>query len=238
MREAIDRGWASYDSYSKKLTLNIAAIRANARAEEEGELAISVLKKVSSSVEILEIENSTVSTNGTEAEIKVKVDNREAEVKVVTTYATIFDVLGDNDDERAELLNLASELQLSRIAVALKFEASTEFKVKFENATELVNNPVVKALVGDKEVEAEITGISNGTIEAVVNPEVIVKASEPVTVVLGEGSTTPVTTSTTISGGGGGGCSVTPATPTSGLFNLGVLLSGLLGLFGFRRKKH
>jgi MYXO-CTERM domain-containing protein len=39
-------------------------------------------------------------------------------------------------------------------------------------------------------------------------------------------------------GGGGGGCSVTPATPASGLFNLGVLFSGLLGLFGFRRRKH
>ncbi len=40
-------------------------------------------------------------------------------------------------------------------------------------------------------------------------------------------------------GGGGGGCSLgAPQSASSGLLNLGALLSGLLGLFGFRRKKH
>ncbi|RUM44972.1 MAG: hypothetical protein DSY35_01350 [Desulfurobacterium sp.] len=96
MREAINRGWASYDAYSKTLTLNVAAIRTDSRASEGGELALAILKNV-----------------------------RPASEEVA--------------------------------------EAPT--------------------------------------------------------------------------GGGGGGCSVTPASPASGALNLGVLLSGLLGLFGFRRKK-
>ncbi|TCK04633.1 hypothetical protein [Phorcysia thermohydrogeniphila] len=97
MREAINRGWASYDSYSKTLTLNVAAIRADSRATGEGELAVAILRNITP-------------TAGSEAE--------------------------------------------------------------------------------------------------------------------------------TPTGGGGGGCSVTPAaSPASGAFNLGVLFSGLLGLFGFRRKK-
>ncbi len=50
-------------------------------------------------------------------------------------------------------------------------------------------------------------------------------------------SSTP-TTSTTSAGGGGGGCSMgAPQSATSGLINLGALLSGLLGLFITRRRK-
>ena len=49
----------------------------------------------------------------------------------------------------------------------------------------------------------------------------------------------PEAETTVTAGGGGGGCSVAPQAGTgSGLLNLGVLFSGLLGLFGFRRKKH
>ncbi len=51
MRDAINRGWASYDSYSRTLTLNIAAIRNETRAEEEGELALSVMRNIVPTVE-------------------------------------------------------------------------------------------------------------------------------------------------------------------------------------------
>ncbi|MEO2065916.1 MAG: hypothetical protein ABGX17_05375, partial [Desulfurobacteriaceae bacterium] len=60
--------------------------------------------------------------------------------------------------------------------------------------------------------------------------------------VVGSASSSVSTASTSSSsgGGGGGGCSIgAPQSATSGLANLGALLSGLLGLFiGRKRKKN
>ena len=114
-------------------------------------------------------------------------------------------------------------------------ETSGNFIITFENATALTSNPVVKALRNDKEIKVD-SSIENGTITAVIYPDEYRDTSDNVTVVLGESSTP--STATSFGASGGGGCSVTPATPASGVFNFGVLLSGLLGLFGFRRKKH
>jgi hypothetical protein len=60
-----------------------------------------------------------------------------------------------------------------------------------------------------------------------------------VKVIIGEESSTSSFSGGVSGGGGGGGCSIAPSTPaSSGILNLVVLFSGLLGLFGFRRKKN
>jgi MYXO-CTERM domain-containing protein len=225
MREAINRGWASYDANSKEVTINVAAIRSNARAEEEGELALCILKDIGESYEVpssVTFENNTLTVefDGREAKIPVNVKNGNATATAIT--------------DRNKLLYLASNLKLTKV-VALEVETSGNFIITFENATALTSNPVVKALRNDKEIKVD-SSIENGTITAVIYPDEYRDTSDNVTVVLGESSTP--STATSFGASGGGGCSVTPATPASGLFNLGVLFSGLLGLFGFRRRKH
>lgn len=211
MREAIDRGWASYDSASNTVTLNVAAIRSNTRGES-GELALSLMKNLTSpELNIVD----TIEVNATGGNV-TEITSEEA----IITYVR---EVGDKIPAGSEVL---------KIAVVTPDDTADEIKLTFDNLTGFDLNRLtvvvnkgsveVNRIEAEKKIEAIISQFRSRGDNDIVG--VLIK--------------TPEEAVQPTAGGGGGGCSVTPATPASGLFNFGVLLSGLLGLFGFRRKKH
>ncbi len=238
MEEAINRGWASYDAYSKKLSLNVAAIRSNVRAEGEGELAVSIMRSISGSVEIPEVREVSYS-NSTTAVVELR-SGQEVTIKV-SGGASSLNVLGDEADEKAKVYEVVEKGKFSKVLPPVEVQTNGEFEVEFENVTLNIDKLTAKAFKEDGiEVRADIVDVNNGSVKVRVNPEeALTRASENVIVAVGEASAVPEATATSISGGGGGGCSVSPAaSPASGFASLSLMLSGLLGLFGFRRKKH
>jgi len=232
VKDAILKGWASYDPAEGVLTVNTAAM-----AEEvpgEGELAFSIMRKLGSEVEVpTEVEKTA------DGKIKVVMDGKEEEITVNATDAVLSDVLPP-----AQLLKFASEYNLKKVVLGANFISDKDsFTVEFD-LDGLIDPEKAVAYVevnGKKEeCKPEVEGDSLIVKYPCSAERVDTRAETPVTIVIGESESTPTTNSGTISGGGGGGgCSVAPSTPVgSGLFNIGVLLSGLLGLFGFRRKKH
>ncbi|WP_456420223.1 hypothetical protein, partial [Thermovibrio sp.] len=118
---------------------------------------------------------------------------------------------------------------------------SEKFELTFEGAASLVNpdRAVVAVQKGETKVEVKPSVSGNDLVAEVDLATRTTGEEEPIVAVLGERSTTPTVEVSGTGGGGGGGCSMgAPQSAASGLLNLGALLTGLLGLFGFRRKKH
>jgi len=226
MREAINRGWASYDANSKEVTINVAAIRSNARAEEEGELAISVLRAI-----------------GTSAEITVKVAVEGGNVKKVESIPSV-DIPSDVKERlKGKLVQGGVSFEIdttsNQVTVNLQFPNKLVNPVFYKKTTtgvvELKDVAGISSVSYDEDtgiLTFKITDNSDADTDKTAG-----RISDPIYYGADSVETTTPTT-VNVTAGGGGGCSVTPATPASGVFNLGVLLSGLLGLFGFRRKKH
>ncbi len=232
VKDAILKGWAAYDPAEGVLTVNTAAM-----AEEvpgEGELAFSLMRKLGA--EVVVPSDITVENNdGTQMTATVVVDGKESPISVKAEDAVISTVLMPQ-----ELLKIVSTTNLTKAVVGVELTTDKEsFTVEF-NVDGLVDpdKAVAYITVNGETVTCKPT-YENGVF--VVNypcTKAVTRAETPITVVLGEATTTPTTTTTAVTGGGGGGCSVAPATPAgSGLLNFGVLLSGLLGLFGFRKKR-
>ena len=225
MREAINRGWASYDASSKTLTLNISAIRNNVRGEEEGELALSILRSIEKTVKVsatVSVEGGSVSEEETIPATEIPTSVKEKLAGKVVQGGISFKVETNED------------------AVTVKLEFS-----------EKLQNPVFYKEEGEIYPNTEVEGISNvkyedGVLSFTIKDNSLADKDSTVGVISdpiyfgadgveAEGSTAETQR---VTAGGGGGCSVTPAmNPASGALNLGALLSGLLGLFGFRRKK-
>jgi len=245
VKEAISKGLASYDAYTKELTINVAALREEVPGE--GELAFAITRALEVSIELPDEIKVIGSETGTEVEVEVEIGGQKVPmtVKVAEGDAAVAEVIGDDDREKAELLEFAEEFDLSRVALAVMINAvSDEFTVEFENGTKVVSpdRAVVALIKGDKKVEVKpevkddnyVVKVSLDTLRAEEN------SGEEVIAVLGEKSSLPeAETAAETGGGGGGGCSMgAPQSTASGLANLGALLTGLLGLFGFRRKRH
>ena len=235
VKDAILKGWASYDPAEGVLTVNTAAM-----AEEvpgEGELAFSIMRKTGAEVTVpSEIETVEKSSNKVEVEVVISGEKKPA---TVTTDAVISDVL-----EPPQLLRFASEHNLKKVVLGVELLSDKEsFSVEFDVDGLVDPNKAVAYVTVNGETESCKPQLENGVLKVSYpcsGTRSVTRAETPVTVVLGEAESTPTATSGTVSGGGGGGgCSVAPSAPAgNGLLNLGVLLSGLLGLFGFRRKKH
>ena len=148
--------------------------------------------------------------------------------------------MGDEPVELNELLKVGKEYGLSKVLFGISLIGEAEkFTVKFEGAAKAVEPDKAVVLVkrGEKSVKVRPKVEGNGLVAEVDLAERAFRAPEETLVVLGQESSVP--TAELPSGGGGGGCSMgAPAPAPSGLLNLGVLLSGLLGLIGFRRKKN
>jgi len=244
VEEAIINGLASYDAYNKELTVNVAALREEVPGE--GELAFALTRAPEASVELPEEVKVIGSDTGSEVSVEVAVDGKAVPlvVKVAKGDAAIAGILGDDDKEKAELLDYAEEFNLSKVVLgALVNAVSDEFTVEFVNGTQVVDpdRAVVAVTKGDKklEVEPEVDGADYRVTVNLADLRAE-EDGEEVAVVLGERSVVPeATTTAETGGGGGGGCSMgAPQSTASGLANLGALLTGLLGLFGFRRKRH
>ena len=239
--EAISRGWASYDSYTKELTVNVAALREGTPGE--GELVFALMRTPASSVSVPTSVEATL-VSGTEADVKLKLDGQEHEVKVrVEDEGTsIAEILGETPEGQRELLTLAEEFNLSKVVLGMKLTGTSEkFELTFEGAASLVNpdRAVVAVQKGETKVEVKPSVSGNDLVAEVDLATRTTGEEEPIVAVLGERSTTPTVEVSGTGGGGGGGCSMgAPQSAASGLLNLGALLTGLLGLFGFRRKKH
>jgi hypothetical protein len=236
--EAINKGWASYDTYSKTLTVNVAALRE--AVPGEGELAFSLMRESNATVVVPQEVIINGSESGTEVSVTVKVEDKEYEVTVKTSdTASVDNVIGNVPTELPRLVELAETFDLSKVGVAISVTATGNFQVTFVNGTRLVNPQ--KAVVGyevngvKKTVKPAVSGNDLVADIDVAETKALTRVTEPITVVLGEKSVTPTTVSS--AGGGGGGCSMTAASAPSGLLNLGVLFSGLLGLLGFRRRR-
>jgi len=234
--DAINKGWASYDSYAEELTVNVAALREGTPGE--GELAFALLKSPEGSVTV-PTEVTWDGVPGTTEEVKVKIGGTvyQIEVKVEDEDTVVGDVLPSN-----ELLRLAQELKLSKAVLGLRLTGtSEEFTITFKDGAKLVDPAKAVAVVlrGESEVAEVKPQVSGDELIVKVNLATRSETSpEGPTVVLGEKSVTPTAEVSTAGGGGGGGCSMgAPQSATGGLANLGALLSGLLGLLGLRRKK-
>ncbi|ADU97640.1 hypothetical protein Theam_1684 [Thermovibrio ammonificans HB-1] len=236
--EAIAKGWASYDSYTKELSINVAALRNGIPGE--GELAFSVMRQANAAVEVPQTVEVEGSETGTKVDLKVDVGGKVVPVTVtLSDNASVENVLGNIPTEEAQLVTIAQTFNFSKLGVAFTATATGNFQVTFENGTLLVdpNNAVVGYEVNGvkKTVKPRVEGTSLVADIDLEETKAETRVTEPITVALGETSTTPTATAPT--GGGGGGCAMTTAPASSGLFNLGVILSGLLGLFGLRRKR-
>jgi len=245
VEEAIAEGLASYDAYKKELTVNVAALREEVPGE--GELAFALTRAPEASVELPEEIEVVGSESGDEVKVEVTVDGKEVPlvVKVAEGDAAVSEILGDEDKERAELLEYAEEFNLSKVALGALINAvSDEFTVEFVNGTKVVapDRAVVAIIKGDKKLEVK-PEVKGDDYKVTVNLALLraeENSGEEIVAILGEKrSTLEAATAAASGGGGGGGCSMgAPQSTASGLANLGALLTGLLGLFGFRRKKH
>ncbi|SMO72350.1 hypothetical protein SAMN06269117_12224 [Balnearium lithotrophicum] len=227
VKEAISRGWAYYDPSTGELVVNVKAM--SEEVPGEGELAFSVMRKVGSEVILPE----EVQTNN--GQIVAKVEGKEVTVSVAD--AAIDEVLRPVD-----LLKFAQELRLKKVVVGFKVtDEDNNFSIEIDpNGAIDSNRAVAYIIVNGEKHKCKPTVESNGKLK-VTYPctRSETRATEPIEVVVGEESSTPTVSGGISGGGGGGGCSISPSTTaSSGLFNLGLLLSGLLGFFGFRRKKH
>lgn len=233
---AIEKGWASYDSYTGELTVNVAALREG--TEGEGELAFALLRNVEGVVEV----PSELKWDDEERKVTLKLDGEEVKVKVDVEgdNVSIEQFVGDEPVELNELLKIGEEYGLSKVLFGISLIGEAEkFTVKFEGAAKAVEPDKAVVLVkrGEESVKVKPKVEGNDLVAEVDLAERAFRAPEETLVVLGQESSVP--TAELPSGGGGGGCSMgAPAPASSGLLNLGVLLSGLLGLIGFRRKKN
>ena len=246
VEEAIAKGLAAYDSYAKELTVNVAALREEVPGK--GELAFALTRAPEASVIVPEEIKPEGPTSGKEVKLKVKIDGREQEliVKVDDKGAAIADLIGDDDEEKATLLTYAEEFKLSKVILGVLVNApENKFSITFVNGASVVNpdRAVVGIVKGDKKLELT-PKLVNGKDLRVDVDLALLKGEEnkkaEVVAVLGEKRVVPETSASAgTGGGGGGGCSMgAPQSTASGLANLGALLTGLLGLFGFRRKRH
>jgi len=251
VEEAISKGWAYFDPAEKQLLINVKAM-----AEEvpgEGELAISISRSLEAQVIVPEeiiYKGKKVEDNGAKqiADVEVKMRGAEDYVNAdiivsdgVNDFA-IEDVVGDTPVEIAELLDVASEFNLGKVIYGVKVIATSpvELTFTFVDGARLVDpdKAVVIVIKGDvkKKVKPQLSGTN---LVAKVNLAELraEEDGEEVIAILGEEKVVP--TASFSGGGGGGGCSMgAPQSTASGLANLGALLTGLLGLFGFRRKRH
>jgi len=246
VEEAIAEGLASYDSYNKELTINVAALREETPGE--GELAFALMRAPEASVEVPT--EMDVSISGTTADVKIYLDGKEYEIPVEVAGAdenadvAISDVIGDTPDELRELLTYAEEFELNKVLMGVSLvTTSDKITITFKNAAEVVDpaKAVVGVVKGDTKMEVQPKVSGNDLVAEVdLTATKADDTGDEVIAVLGEKSVVPeATTTAETGGGGGGGCSMgAPQSTASGLANLGALLTGLLGLFGFRRKKH
>jgi hypothetical protein len=246
VEEAIAEGLAAYDAYTKELTINVAALREETPGE--GELAFALTKAPEASVEVPTVMEAKI--DGTTAEVKVEIDGKEVVIPVEVKGAeenadvAISNVIGDTPEELRELLDLAEEFKLNKVLLGVAITTATDkMTVVFKDAATVVDpaKAVVGVVKGETKMEVE-PEVSGNDIVAEVDLAALraEENGEEVVVVLGERSVVPeATTTAETGGGGGGGCSMgAPQSTASGLANLGALLTGLLGLFGFRRKRH
>ncbi|RUM91251.1 MAG: hypothetical protein DSZ26_01040 [Thermovibrio sp.] len=172
--------------------------------------------------------NQTITSNVV-PEVEIQVNDGSAvitvnnkTIKVQTDNATVESQLPD----KTIVSEIAKEKRISKVIAYLQVKpTSSQFTVKF---TDLSSDEVEKAtVVTDKGSVISIDRDTNkGIITALISTEEKRATNEPITVVLGEPSTTSKI-------GGGGGCSLSTAP------GLGGALSGLLGLLplvGLRRK--
>ncbi len=240
LSEAISKGWASYDSYSKELTVNLAALREGVPGV--GEIAFALVRKADETVTLPQEVNAT-KISATDYDVKVNVDGKDADlkVKVADGDTSISDILGSSSTDVAKLLDYAKAFNMNKVLFGVEINsASQEFTLTFENATSVVDptKAVVGIEMGTQKLKLKPKVVGNDLVASVNLAGRAGNTGELITAVLGEGASTP-TAQVSTGGGGGGGCSMgAPQSASSGLLNLGVLLSGLLGLFGFRRKKH
>ncbi len=238
VKDAILKGWASYDPAEGVLTVNTAAM-----AEEvpgEGELAFSIMRKTGAEVTVpSEIEIVNKSSNKVELNVAISGEKEPVTVTTSTKDVVISDVL-----EPSQLLRFASEHKLKKVVLGVELLSDKDsFSVEFDVDGLVDPNKAVAYVTVNGKTESCKPQLESGVLKVdypCSGTRTLTRAETPITVVLGETESTPTATSGTVSGGGGGGgCSVAPSAPAgNGLLNLGVLLSGLLGLFGFRRKKH
>ncbi|MEO2065246.1 MAG: hypothetical protein ABGX17_01945 [Desulfurobacteriaceae bacterium] len=241
--EAISRGWASYDSYTKELTVNVAALREGVSGE--GELVFALMRAPESTVVIPERITLVSQPSALEVKVKVTVSGREhtVDISVEDDGTSISEVLGKEPQTYRELLDLAKEFELSKVILGVKLTSTSEkFKLTFKGAASLVDpDKAVVAVKKGEGTEVEVKPSVSGK-DLVAEVDLTTRSEEngeAVVAVLGEKSSTPTAEVSSSGGGGGGGCSMgAPQSAANGLVNLGALLTGLLGLFRFRRKKH
>ena len=243
VKDAIARGWASYDAAEGTLTVNVLAM-----AEEvpgKGELAFSLMKKIGA-VEIpADVEypqDVKVEEGKAKVPLKLKFDGEEKEITV--NFDGIESYSGGLPAK--ELYSRIKELGLSKAIFGLKImDGDERFTMEFDPEGLLSPDRAVAVVIVEKngEEKTDKCRLKQGDGgKLVLNYPCSRGETETgessITVVVGE--ELPTSGGEQLSGGGGGGgCSVAPATGAgNGLLNVGVLLSGLLGLLGFRRKKH
>ena len=234
LREAIEKGWAYFDGYERKLVVNTRAIREDAGIE--GELALSLVKSLKGAVSV------TATVRAEEGKVE--------EFKLLKSY---------------ELKDVPSKLGRMPVKGGISFKVdlpngTEEIEVTVTFSDKL-KNPVLykKTKAGSIEEIYPDNKISDGSIEILgfdgrtlrlkirndfdnhtaigdVDPSPD-KIADPI--YFGAAGVESLQASgRAAGGGGGGGCSMSGQPTASGLLNLGVLLSGLLGLFGIRRRKH
>ncbi len=182
------------------------------------------------------VPEETISSSGTSATLTVKLNGEELKVTVKVDNASIE---GPAPEETVK--EVAKEKKIAKVLAYLTVTPqSNTFTVSF---TDLPSEEVKNATVAtDRGTVTNITrDIENGTITATISTTTT-RATEPVTVVVGEPLTAvaPVETTATAEtgGGGGGGCSIAPETaPASGIASFLTMLSGIAGLFIGRRKR-
>ena len=178
----------------------------------------------------------TISSNqGTAATLTVNLNGEEFKVDVQTENASIEGVAPEDTVKQ-----IAEDKKIAKVLTQISVSPQADtFTITLSNLpTDAVTNATVATDRGT------VTNISrdteNGTITATISTTTT-RATEPVTVVVGEPLTaiTPVeTTTATVTGGGGGGCSIAPETaPASGIASFLTMLSGIAGLFIGRRKR-
>jgi len=226
LREAINRGLASYDAYHETVTVNVAALREEVG---EGELVLSLLRNISGTVSV---SAEVTCDNGTVKDVQ---NIPSTEVPPSVRERLRSKVLGGIS---FTIENATSD----KVRVAIKFNG----KLKNPKFYKLVNGKV-QELESVSGIEGVSYNNTTSTLTFTIRDNSEADSNNATGVIsdpIYYGADSVETENPSVggagaSGGGGGGCSIAPATPaSSGILNLGVLLSGLLSLFGFRRKKN